>query len=225
MNIAVIVAAGTGTRFGGDIPKQFVEIAGKPVIVHTVGCFERCEAVDGIVVVTGSDQIDRMREVLAAEGFSKVADIVEGGPSRAESVSRGFEAAWKRSCDVVAIHDGARPVVSSADIAATFAAAERDGASCLVAPVTDTIKEVEFGKVIRTVDRNSLRRALTPQAFRPDVLNSAILSTDLDASITDEAMLVEKAGFEVSVVEGAATNIKITHPEDLLLAEAIIRNL
>jgi 2-C-methyl-D-erythritol 4-phosphate cytidylyltransferase len=225
MNIAVIVAAGTGTRFGGDIPKQFTEVAGKPVIAHTVRRFEESDMIGGIVVVTSADRLAEMRSIIAAEGFEKVLEVVEGGASRAESVACGVEAACANHCEVLLIHDGARPLVSASEIDATAAAALRDGAACLVAPVTDTVKEVAFGKVVRTIDRTTLRRALTPQAFRPDILRQAMLSTDLDASVTDEAMLVEQAGFTVVTVEGSAANIKITLPEDLILAEALLGGL
>lgn len=225
MNVAVIVAAGTGTRFGGDVPKQFVEIAGRPLIAHTVRRFEDAESIQGIVLVTSEDRIGDMQAIVDAEGFKKVLAVTVGGDSRAESVSNGVAVACEHNCQVVAIHDGARPIVTPAEIDATVAAALRDGAACLVAPVTETIKEVNFGKVVKTVDRTFLRRALTPQAFRPDILRQAMVSTDLDASVTDDSMLVEKAGFDVTTVEGSSANVKITHPEDIELAESLIKEL
>lgn len=225
MNVAVIVAAGTGTRFGGDIPKQFMRIGGVPILSRSISRFEECAAVDGIVVVVSPDRLSEAGSLVSGGAFSKVFAVVEGGASRAESVRNGFEAACQRPCDVVMVHDAARPFVTSADIEATASAALRDGAACLVAPVTDTIKEVDFGKVVRTIDRNTLRRAVTPQAFRPDILKQAMLSADLDASVTDESMLVERAGFNVTAVEGSPANIKITHPEDIILAEALLANL
>lgn len=221
---AVIVAAGTGARFGGDVPKQFMEIAGRPLLAHTVARFEDCEAVDEIVIAVSPEHEQKVRGLVSAEKFGKVSKIVHGGATRAESVRCGFDAV-AASCKAVLIHDGARPVVSCSDIEAVVRAAVRAGAACLVAPVTDTIKEVSGGMIARTVDRSLLRRALTPQGFRPEILRHAMESTELDESITDECMLVEKAGFDVAVVEGSASNIKVTHPEDLILAEALLKGI
>lgn len=221
---AVIVAAGTGARFGGDVPKQFMQIAGRPLLAHTVACFENCEIVNEILIVVAPEHDRTVRDMVSAEGFEKVVKVIHGGATRAESVSKGFDAV-DADCKTVLIHDGARPNVSCADIEAVAKTSLRAGAACLVAPVTDTIKEVSGGAIVRTVDRSTLRRALTPQGFRPEILRHAMDSTELDASITDECMLLEKAGFDVATVEGSASNIKVTHPEDLILAEALLRGI
>jgi 2-C-methyl-D-erythritol 4-phosphate cytidylyltransferase len=123
----------------------------------------------------------------------------------------------------VCVHDGVRPLVTTDEIARTVRCAEENGAACLVAPVTDTIKSVEYGKITGTVDRAKLRRALTPQAFRYDILKQALDGADLDESVTDECVLVEKIGVMVTTVEGSARNIKITHRGDLILAAALLR--
>jgi 2-C-methyl-D-erythritol 4-phosphate cytidylyltransferase len=124
--------------------------------------------------------------------------------------------------DIVTVHDGARPLVSVDEIERTIAKARETGAACLVAPVTDTIKSVRSGEIADTLDRDKLRRALTPQAFKIDVLKKAFENADLSESATDECYLVEKLGHPIAVVEGSSRNIKITHPEDLFLAEALL---
>jgi 2-C-methyl-D-erythritol 4-phosphate cytidylyltransferase len=125
--------------------------------------------------------------------------------------------------DVVAVHDGVRPLVSTDEIAAVIERAQEVGAACLVAVVTDTIKQVEKGRITGTVDRKNLRRAMTPQAFRYSILKQALESADLSSSFTDECMLVERLGHEIAYVEGSLRNMKVTHPEDRILAEALMR--
>ncbi len=121
------------------------------------------------------------------------------------------------------MHDGARPFVTCAEIAATVEKAKETGAACLTAPVTDTIKEVADGKIVQTVPRADLRRALTPQAFRLEILKKAFANADLSEAATDECFLVEKLGYEIAIVEGSANNIKITTPEDWRLAEILLK--
>ncbi len=214
---AIIVAAGSGTRFKSDTPKQFLEINGKPVIVHTIERFQSAPSVDTIVLVLAVDQADSFD----ASALSKVTKVVPGGPTRAESVRNGLEAAV--NADVVAIHDGARPLVTVDEIERTIAKAKDTGAACLVAPVTDTIKSIRGDEIAGTLDRTKLRRALTPQAFKIDVLRKAFEGVDLTDSVTDECYLVEKLGHPIAIVEGSARNIKITHREDLILAEALLK--
>ena len=138
-------------------------------------------------------------------------------------MKRGLLAIRAATAEIVAVHDGVRPFVTTEEIDAVVAAAQTDGAAILVAPVTDTIKQVADQRVVRSLDRVELRRALTPQCFRYDVLRQAYQATDLsDPSVTDESVLVEKLGITVSIVEGSARNIKITTVEDLAIAEAIL---
>ncbi|MDI1241493.1 MAG: 2-C-methyl-D-erythritol 4-phosphate cytidylyltransferase [bacterium] len=211
---AIIVAAGSGSRFKSDTPKQFLEINGKPVIVHTIERFQSAPSVDSIVIVLAADQ------TLDTSEFPKVLKEVTGGATRAESVRNGFEAA--EGADIVAVHDGARPLVTVDEIERTIAKAKETGAACLVAPVTDTIKSIRGDEIADTLDRAKLRRALTPQAFRSEVLRRAFDGIDLTESVTDECFLVEKLGHPIAIVEGSSRNIKITHPEDLVLAEALL---
>lgn len=154
--------------------------------------------------------------------ISKLKRIVTGGATRAESVRNGMDSIAAADNAIVAVHDGARPLVTPEEIAAVIAKAAETGAACLVAPVNDTIKSVEGGVINFTVDRSRLRRALTPQAFRYDILKRAFEEGEVSDAVTDECYLVEKLGVPITMVEGSATNIKITRPEDLIFAEAIL---
>jgi 2-C-methyl-D-erythritol 4-phosphate cytidylyltransferase len=223
MNTAIIVAAGSGARFNSEDPKQFIDLLGKPVLVHTIERFEQCTAVDTVVLVLAADRIDSFRRDIERFGLKKVSAVVKGGATRAGSVWNGLKAIDART-KIVAVHDGARPLVSVEEIDRTIKKAEQVGAACLVAPVTDTIKSIRDGEEITaTLDRNKLRRALTPQAFRVEVLRKAFDGVELDESVTDECCLVEDLGHPIAIVEGSPRNIKITHREDLILAEALMK--
>ena len=213
---AIIAAAGSGSRFGSETPKQFLEINGKPVIAYTIERFQAAPSIDSIVMVLASDRIG----TFDISSYSKVIKVVAGGSSRASSVLNGIKV-LKDEIGIVAVHDGARPLVAIDEIDATIAKAKETGAACLVAPVTDTIKSIRGGEIAATLDRNKLRRALTPQAFKIEVLKAAYENADLEAA-TDECYLVEKLGHPIAIVEGSSRNIKITHREDLILAEALM---
>jgi 2-C-methyl-D-erythritol 4-phosphate cytidylyltransferase len=221
MNSAIIVAAGEGKRFGGETPKQFVTIRDKPLIIYTVEQFERCSAIDEIILVLAAERLEDFMKAYASPCFTKMKRIIEGGKTRAESVFNGLQVVSENT-EIVAVHDGARPLVSSEEIDATVEKARETGAACLVSAVSDTIKEVADGKIIGTIDRAKLRRALTPQCFRLEILKKAFDGADLSKGVTDECFLVEKLGCEIAIVEGSARNIKITTPEDLLLAEELL---
>ncbi len=219
MNTAIIVAAGSGARFNSELPKQFFKIKDRSVIEWSVERFHAAPSVDSIIVVLAEEHIERFRPQLLK--FPKIEKIIAGGSSRAESVRNGL-AVVSADCEIVAVHDGARPLVSINDIEITLAAAQQFGAACLVGTVTDTIKSIRGGEIAATLDRDKLRRALTPQAFRTDILKQAFLTVEPDAVVTDECYLVEKIGYPITVVEGKSINIKITHREDLILAEALL---
>ncbi len=221
MNTVIIAAAGRGTRFSSETPKQFVELLGMPVIMHAIIAFEHSALVDDIILVTNADGIDSLKAIVSEARCGKVSKVVSGGHHRVESVRNGFDAADPAS-EIILVHDGVRPLVSEKEIADVIDTATRFGAACLTAPVTETIKEVSGTRIAKTIDRKYLRRALTPQAFKYDVLKEALFSADLDETVTDECFLVEKLGREVAAVEGNPRNIKITHPEDLILAEAFL---
>lgn len=222
MNTAIIVAAGKGTRLESDRPKQFLQILGKPIIIYTLERFEACPMVDEIVLVLSADEINGFAPIAERSGIGKLKKIVVGGDSRAASVKNGFDAVDPASA-IVAVHDGARPLVSIDEIGLTIDGALESGAACLVAPVTDTIKTVEDGVITGTVDRRALRRALTPQAFRYDILRQALSGSLLDDSVTDECSLVERLGISIRPVEGDPRNIKVTHPDDLKRVESLLK--
>lgn len=221
MNTAIIAAAGSGSRFASEIPKQFVEILGKPLVVHTLERFAACSSVDAIVLVLPKDRMEQLSEWNISIG--KPLTVVSGGPTRAESVRKGLAAVDERT-EIVAVHDAARPLVSCEAIVRTIDAAGKFGAACLVAKIADSIKLVENGKIRRSVDRESLRRALTPQAFKLDILRRAFDEDNFDPNATDEASLVEQLEYysDIVAVEGNSRNIKITQPEDLIIAEALL---
>lgn len=220
MNTAIIVAAGSGTRFKSEKPKQFIEIKSKPLILHTIERFEAAPSVDAIVLVLAEEWTGEFEQ--RSLKFSKPFTIVSGGTTRAESVSNGLDSVDPKT-QIVAVHDGARPLVSVDEIERTIAAAIKTGAACLVGEVTDTIKSVRGGEIAATLDRNLLRRALTPQAFHIEVLKKALENSELAENVTDECFLVEKLGHPITIVEGSSRNIKITHQDDLILAEALLK--
>jgi 2-C-methyl-D-erythritol 4-phosphate cytidylyltransferase len=211
---AIIVAAGSGSRFKSKTPKQFVELAGKPVVAYAIDRFQSASSIDSIVVVLAEDRVADFHHPA-----DKIVAIVSGGATRAESVLHGLDAAGE--ADIVAVHDGARPFVSVDEIERTVAKAKETGAACLVAPVTDTIKTIRGDEIADTLDRAKLRRALTPQVFKKAILQRAFELGDLSDSVTDECYLVEKLGYPIAFVEGSSRNIKITHPEDLIHAAVI----
>ena len=154
----------------------------------------------------------------------KLARVVPGGTTRADSVKRGLQAIRAATAEIVAVHDGVRPFVTVAEIENTIEASRRDGAAILATPVTDTIKRVAGDTVVETLARQDLRQALTPQCFRYELLRRAYEQVDVaDPTLTDESVLVERLGHRVTVVAGSARNIKITTPRDLLLAEALLQ--
>jgi 2-C-methyl-D-erythritol 4-phosphate cytidylyltransferase len=223
MNIAIIAAAGQGKRLGGKRAKQFLEIAGTPVIIHTLKRFEECAAIQEVIVVLPAQDAAGFLAVAGKYHLRKLARVVPGGVTRAESVWRGLSAVRAVTAEIIAVHDGVRPFVTPDEIERTVRAAQQSGAAILTATVVDTIKEVENDRVVRTFERTRLRRALTPQCFRYELLCRAFeQSPDLIADATDDSSLVEALGMTVATVEGDARNIKITRPEDIALAEILL---
>jgi len=223
MNVAIIAAAGSGTRMGGA-PKQFRELAGIPIIIHTLRRFEQAASIGEIIVVVPANGRAQFINLAGQHKLGKLSRIVSGGASRAESVWRGLEAVRPATAEVVAVHDGARPFVTAAEIDKTVHAAQESGAAILSTPAVDTIKEVETGIVVRTLERACVRHALTPQCFHYSLLRRAYeqsLQENMDA--TDDSAIVERLGVKISVVDGDSRNIKITQPLDLMLAEILLR--
>ena len=221
-NTAIIVAAGSGQRFGPAQPKAFVPIHGKPLIIHTLERFQACPLIHEIVLVLSESGMGEFAALNFKSEISNLRSVITGGKTRAESVKNGFDVIDAKTAGIIAVHDGARPIVTVDEITRTIEEAEKAGAACLVADVTDTIKSISGNEITRTLDRAKLRRALTPQAFRYEVLRRAFEGADLTEDVTDECYLVEKLGYPISIVEGSPLNIKITRPEDLRFAEAIL---
>jgi 2-C-methyl-D-erythritol 4-phosphate cytidylyltransferase len=224
MNVAIIAAAGQGKRLGGKRAKQFLELAGTPIIIHTLKRFEQCADIQEILLVLPGADTASFLTLAAKYGLHKLTRVVTGGATRAASVWRGLQAIRPATAEIVAVHDGVRPFVTPEEISRTVEAARACGAAILTAPATDTIKEVENGQVMRTLVRTQLRHALTPQCFRYALLRRAYEEAgDLDADITDDSALVERLGAPIAVVEGDARNIKITRREDIALAEILLK--
>ena len=231
MNVAIVVAAGKGTRLGGNRPKQFLELDRIPVIIRTLRQFERCREIDEIIIVLPASQTEESADWFrsAAKEFDlqKPMRTVGGGSTRAQSVQSGL--AIISGAELVAVHDGVRPFVTPDEIDRVMAAARTNGAAILVAPVADTIKEIKDGRVVGTLPRTLLRRALTPQCFRFDILKRAYDKlAEIEGEgveVTDDCLLVERLGVEIVAVEGSARNIKITRAEDLVLGEAILKSV
>jgi 2-C-methyl-D-erythritol 4-phosphate cytidylyltransferase len=214
---AIIVAAGDSQRMGG-VDKMFAPIAGRPVIARVIDTFQKCKRIDQIIVVMSSKNIEECRRLAAAEGWAKVTDICPGGKQRQDSVVEGLKrlkyAGW------VVIHDGARPLVTKDLIEKGLEVAKETGAAVAAVPVTDTIKVAGADAIVRqTLLRQNLRAVQTPQVFRIDVIVNTYRHVFGD--VTDDASLVEKAGYKVKLYPGSYDNIKITTPADLAMAEAL----
>ncbi len=224
MNVKFIVpVAGKGKRFGATIPKQFSNLAGKPIIFHTVKNLITSPLISGGVIVCGADDKIRMQELLCQlPGFAENCNIVIGGEKRQDSVYNGFKNLDKDD-GYILIHDGARPFVDHELINRCVNGAKEFGACIAAIPVNDTIKKVKNGKIVETVDRNNLYRAQTPQVFKYKILKESFKqSKNGKMNFTDEATMIEKAGYGVQVITGDNKNIKITTPIDLLIAEKIL---
>lgn len=216
----LIVAGGRGTRMGSPQPKQFLQLAGRPVLMHTLEAFDRWDASARLIVVLPEDQIDTWKRLCEAHVFSRIHRVVAGGETRFHSVRNGLGAV--ASNGLIAVHDGVRPLVAPSVIAACFAAAADGGAAVPVVPVVESVREVDADGGSRPVDRTRLRVVQTPQVFRADVLRAAYC-LPYDPRFTDDASVVEASGVAVRLVPGNRENIKLTTPMDLLLAEQLMR--
>lgn len=222
MNYAIIAAGGRGKRFQTHIPKQLLPLRGRPVLGWTLRAFQLEHAIDEILVTYPQDDPETQRryhEVLEQEKITK-ARLVVGGEERYHSVQNAFRAiVLAADADLVLIHDAARPLVSAVLLRRLIEAGREKGAVIPVWPVHETLKQVEHDRIVRTIPRQHMFVAQTPQVFRYGMLKSAYASVEASPAITDEAILVEKAGFEVMTVPGERRNIKVTEPADLELAE------
>jgi 2-C-methyl-D-erythritol 4-phosphate cytidylyltransferase len=217
-NIAIIVAGGRGKRMGQ--PKQFLKIAGKPMLAWTVETFQKTKAVDGIILVVAAEQIAQAKRLKSL----KIIAIVPSGKERQDSVRNGL-AAVPKGAQIVLIHDGARPAVTPELINDSLRAVRDHGAAIVGIPVKDTVKRViKHGNEIiecETVDRHNLWAAQTPQAFTLPIIVKAY--EQLRENVTDDAMAVEKLGIKVKMVSGRPENLKVTTPDDLRIMAVILK--
>lgn len=219
----IIPAAGSGTRMGLGHPKQYHLLAGVPILIHTIRAFVATPSIQRIIVTVPPDLVAESRLLLAEYNLAGQAiTITGGGRRRQDSVLAGLEC-LSDDIDVVLVHDGARPLVTPELIRRCLEAAWQHGAAIAAIPVTDTLKKSGPGQTIaRTIDRKDLWQAQTPQAARLSLLKQAY-ATLADQDVTDEAALLEQAGIAVTLIEGSETNIKITRPLDLILAEKMMQ--
>ena len=219
---AVIVAAGSASRMGG-IDKVMAPLGGEPMIVRTVRTFQNCDAIREIVIVTRQDLLVPIMDL--CHGFDKVQAVIVGGNSRDESVRKGIGALSEKT-KLVAVQDGARPLVTWQVIDRAVRAANSYGAAAPAVPVKDTIKVVKGGMVLATPDRSALQAVQTPQVFDIDLLSGALAKAKEDgAAITDDCSAVERLGMSVKIVEGDERNIKVTTPMDLKIAEMLLEEM
>jgi len=216
---AVIVAAGSASRMGG-IDKVMATLDGEPMILRTVRAFQECDAIREIVVVTREDLILPISKLCS--GYAKVTAVVAGGKSRQESVKLGLNTLSEK-VKLVAVHDGARPLVSWQLIDRAVRAGNSYGAAAPAVPVKDTIKVVTGGVVKETPDRSGLYAVQTPQVFDFDLLRAALKKAEAeDAQVTDDCSAVERMGMSVKIVEGDERNLKVTTPMDLKIAQMLL---
>lgn len=223
---AIIVAAGQGERFGSDLPKQFVELAGKPVLSHTLEKFVKVPRIGQIVLVVADQWQNWVWENTVRQSeSSKPITVVSGGPERQESVANGLAAVLPNT-EIVLIHDAVRPLVGVSHIERVIDAVCEHEAAILAVEVVETVKQVVEGRILNTVDRQGLYTAQTPQGFKKAVLERAMIKARTEGFVgTDEAMLVERLGIPVQIVRGDQRNIKITTPEDLEFARTLLHSI
>ncbi len=223
--IAIIVAGGSGTRFGAQLPKQFLELAGRPILMRTIKAFgESCETGDtslDVIVTLPADQMDLWKQLCEKYAFSLPHRVVAGGETRWHSVKNALAAVGDiADVDVIAVHDGVRPLATAGLIGRVLDAARRDGAAIPVVPLNDSVRQVA-GDTSHALDRSSLRAVQTPQAFDARLLLDAY-HQPFEPTFTDDASVVERAGHRVTLVDGDPVNLKITRPMDLALAEYLL---
>jgi 2-C-methyl-D-erythritol 4-phosphate cytidylyltransferase len=220
---AVIPTAGTGQRMKSDVPKPLLKLAGQPVIAHTLRTFEACAGIDGIVLVGHDALLEDLCKVVAAEGFCKISTVVAGGKTRTQSVRNGLRA-LPADADMVLVHDGVRPLVTEKVIKEGIRVAAESGAAVAAVPVKPTLKVIDPRtlRIRETLDRTLVWEIQTPQVFRRELIERAYKG---DTNATDDAALVEKLGVPVVIFAGDERNIKITTPDDMIIAEALMRNV
>lgn len=231
--IAIIAAGGQGKRIAGvhpegihpegKLPKQFLMLKDKPILAHTVDKFERCGLINEIILVVPQDYLGYCsRAIVDQYGFNKVRKVICGGKERQDSVYLGLKAC-PNNASIVVIHDGVRPLISSDKISESIKICEEKRAVVLAVPVKDTVKKVEQNHIVITLDRSKLWLTQTPQTFEYKLILDAYKKAEEDNFVgTDDSALVERLGYEVTILEGDYKNIKITTAEDLTIAEKLL---
>jgi 2-C-methyl-D-erythritol 4-phosphate cytidylyltransferase len=221
--IALIVAGGSGKRHGGDIPKQYKLVAGRPLMSWTISRFEEAASIDRIVIVVGEEYLLHVNNtVVDPYGFEKVFKIVPGGATRAESVLKGLES-LPLATSYVVIHDAVRPLVTPGDIDKVMQEAKEHRAAVLGRPVAETVKRAKGGMILATIDRSNLFLAETPQAFQYDLIKEAyVKEKEKGLKATDDAAVVEAMGFMVKLVPSSGVNPKLTTPDDMAFIEMML---
>ena len=221
---AVIVAAGKGKRMGTDISKQFLPLGGKEILTHTIEKFEMAERIRDIVLVTGEDALQDVKEMTKEYGWQKVVSVVAGGKERQNSVWNGLQAV-SDDTEIVLIHDGVRPFVTEDILNLSIETAVEMGACVAGVPAKDTIKVCNQDNIaVATPDRSTLWQIQTPQTFQKDLILKAYEQANAEDFIgTDDASMAEHSGYAVKVIMGSYRNIKITTKEDMIIGEAFLK--
>ena len=223
--VAIIPSAGKGKRMKKEVSKPYLLLADKPILAHTLSPFEESSLVHEVIVTVSPGEIEYCRrEVIEAFHLTKVSRVLAGGKERQDSIWEGLKKV-PSDCGIVIIHDGVRPLITRQLIEASIAAAQRYGAAVLALPLKDTVKMVtEEHEVIETPARNTLMAIQTPQTFQFDIIRKAYEKAMNEGFYgTDDSLLVERMGIKVRVIPGGYENLKITTPEDLLLAEVLLK--
>ena len=218
---AILVAGGKGLRMGSDIPKQFLPLRGRPVLMHTIDVFRRTYPDIHIILVLPREQQDYWRQLCGQHDYDVEVCVADGGETRFHSVHNGLSLIPDDARGVVGVHDGVRPFVSPETIRRCFEAAEDFGAVVPVVPVVETVRQLLADGSSMTVDRNTYRLVQTPQTFDIQLLKKAY-GQPFDPFFTDDASVVEAMGHPIKLVEGNNENIKLTNPADLKLAEGMV---
>lgn len=225
MNIALILAGGSGTRLGGSLPKQYQELAGKPALVRTISAFQQQDEIDEVYLVCAKNWVAPVKMLVQKYALEKVTQVLTGGADRRESSFLGLSALIKQHSpeDIVLIHDGARPLVSSRIITDCIDAAQKWPASTTAIPVQDTILDSEEGEWVSSIpERSRLYAVQTPQTFRLGVIYQGHLALPPDSPVTDDAGILAAQGISVHLVEGDKRNLKLTTQEDLEIARIFL---
>ncbi|MCC6690603.1 MAG: 2-C-methyl-D-erythritol 4-phosphate cytidylyltransferase [Bacteroidia bacterium] len=215
----VIVAGGIGTRMNSTIPKQFMKLNGKPVLMHTITKFFDCGLNPEIIIALPPSQSENWQQLCTEHKFTTPVKITEGGETRYDSVKKALQLIVEPG--LVAIHDAVRPLVNTKTILAAFRDAEMYGNAVPAVPLNDSIRKIESGKSM-AVDRSRYCVIQTPQCFRTEKLKKAY-QKEYKTTFTDDASIVEASGEQIHLIDGTPENIKITNPQDLIVAEAIIK--